>query len=169
MILSGVTFLGGKVFYQNMSPSAPEGIYIASLNQKIDSGDYAIVALPMAIPALGAEKNYPMVKKVRGWPGDMYTIDDAGLHFNGRIYKIYHLPGLPQLAKGQYTVPENHILFLNDPDISFDSRYLGPIKKTQVIRKVNLLIPFRPIDDLIRMVKTDEKSKENSRADADNP
>lgn len=169
VILTIATLMGGKVLFQNVSPSAPEGIYIAGINQEIQSGDFVVVALPADIPALGAAKGYPMIKKVRGWPGDTYSIEDDGLHFNGRIYRIYHRPGLSQLEKGTYTVPENHILFLNDPDISFDSRYLGPIKKTQVIRKVNLLIPFRPIDDLLRMVNTDETPQENSRADSYNP
>ena len=39
-------------------------------------------------------------------------------------------------------MPEGELLLLNDPDDSFDSRYLGSIKQTQIDKKVLLLLSY---------------------------
>ncbi len=148
LLLTILRCLFGTIFYKNISPSAPTGIYVMAVNQELKVNDYAIVSLPQDVPALKVEKGYPMIKKVQGFPGENYTVKSEALVFNDKKYKIFNLEGLPELVIGKYTVPENTILFLNDPEISFDSRYLGPIDQKYVLKKVNLLIPFEPFYNL---------------------
>ena len=137
-----ITLIVGKIFYQNISPSAPPGLYMISPNQKLSYGDFVIVSLPINVPSLNVKKGFPLLKKVQGFPGDSYFVDSHGLYIHERMYKTFQRDDLPQIQPGNYTVPENTILFLNDPDISFDSRYLGPIDNKQIIKKVILLIPY---------------------------
>ncbi len=131
-----------KFLFKNLSPSAPFGIYAMSINQKLSYDDYTIVSLPIDMPSLNVKKGFPLLKKIEGFPGDHYTITKNALFINGRSYKIYHRKDLPCLRPGNYIVPPGKFLFLNDPDISFDSRYLGPINSRNIIKKVFLLIPF---------------------------
>lgn len=141
--LSILFAIAGTLFYKNVSPSAPCGIYMISPNQTLNYGDFVVVKLPVDVPKLNAPKGYPMIKKVQGLPGDVYRVGKDAVEIHGRNYKIYHLEGLPQNNKiGEHIVPKNQILFLNDPDISFDSRYLGTISKENIEKKVILICSF---------------------------
>lgn len=135
--------IAGTLFYKNVSPSAPRGIYMIAPNQTLHYGDFVVVSLPMDIPKLNAPKGYPMIKKVQGLPGDSYRVGNNAVEIHGRKYKIYHIDGLPQKnTVGEHIVPQNQILFLNDPDISFDSRYLGTISTESIEKKVILICSF---------------------------
>lgn len=133
----------GTIFYKNISPSAPRGIYMIAPNQDLDYGDFVVVKLPVDVPILNVQKGYPMIKKVQGLPRDVYRVGEDAVEIHGRKYKIYHIDGLPQKNTiGEYTVPKGQILFLNDPDISFDSRYLGTISTKNIEKKVILVCSF---------------------------
>ena len=135
--------IAGTLFYKNVSSSAPRGIYMIAPNQTLHYGDFVVVSLPMDVPKLNAPKGYPMIKKVQGLPGDSYRVSDDAVEIHGRKYKIYHINGLPQNNKiGEHIIPKDEILFLNDPDISFDSRYLGTISTKNIEKKVILVCSF---------------------------
>lgn len=148
IVIACIVVLNGKLFYQNLSESAPCGLYMVSPNQKLEYGDFAIVALPVDVPTLHVKKGFPMLKKIQGFPGDTYTIDDNGTYIHGNFYKSFQRSDLMHRIPGSYTVPENTILFLNDPEISFDSRYLGPISQDHLIKKVILIVPYELFDFL---------------------
>lgn len=145
-LIVGIAILfavAGTLFYKNVSPSAPRGIYMIAPNQTLHYGDFVVVSLPMDVPKLNVPKGYPMIKKVQGLPGDKYRVGDDAVEIHGRKYKIYNLDGLPQKnTVGEHTVPKGQILFLNDPDISFDSRYLGTISTKNIKKKVILVCSF---------------------------
>lgn len=140
--MAGIVVWNGKLFYQNLSPSALRGLYMVSLNQDLHEGDYAVISLPVDIPVLHVKQGYPLLKKVTGIQGDSYMVDDHGTYIHGKLYKTFKREGLPQRKPGAYIVPENTILFLNDPEISFDSRYLGPIDRSYIVKKVILIISY---------------------------
>lgn len=150
MITGFLTILTGKIFFKNTSTSAPMGIYMASLDQSLHYGDYVAVALPVDVPNLNVEAGFPMIKKIQGFADDRYTVKNNSIKIYGREYKIYRDKALPEMIPGNYIVPKNSILFLNDPDISFDSRYLGPIPTKYILKKVTLIIPFEPINALLK-------------------
>lgn len=150
--VASITAITGKVFYENISASAPAGIYMVTVNQNLQYNDYAVVALPVDVPCLNAKQGYPMLKKVQGLPGDSYTVSKEGTYREGRLYKSFSLDNIPSVLDGEYIVPEDYILFLNDPDISFDSRYLGPIHQSYVIKKVILLVPYEPFYKIMKVL-----------------
>jgi len=142
--------LAGKLLYINSTDSAPRGIYMMSLNQKLHYGDYVIVSLAVDVPKLHVERGFLLLKQVRGFPDDEYLVTDDALEIRGKRYKIFHQEGLPELDAGEKQVPENEMLLLNDVELSFDSRYLGPIQKDLIVKKVDLLIPYEPFTCFVK-------------------
>ena len=154
--LSLSNMLVGKLLYINDTNSAPKGIYMVSLNQKLHYGDYVIVSLPVDVPKLHVENGFLLLKQVRGFPDDEYTIFNDSLEISGGEYKIFHQKGLPELAVGERNVPEGEMLLLNDMELSFDSRYLGPISKNLIVKKVDLVLSYEPFTCFIKKVMPNE-------------
>ena len=139
----------GKLLYCNMTNSAVRGLYAAAPNQSLARGDYVIVRLPEGIESLHVDAGFRLLKRVRGFPGESYTVDEEYLRTHDDSYRIYHKEGLPQLEAGTYTIPDGTLLLLNDTDDSFDSRYLGTIESSQIDKKVFLLLSYEPFLKLI--------------------
>ena len=156
--LSLANMLVGKLLYINVTDSAPKGIYMMSFNQNLHYGDYVIVSLPVDVPKLHVKKGFLMLKQVRGFTDDEYTIFNDALEIKGKEYEIFHQEGLPELSVGERKVPKDEMLLLNDMELSFDSRYLGPISKTLIVKKVNLVLPYEPFTCFIKKVIPNENS-----------
>lgn len=156
--LALASMFAGKLFYSNVTNSAPRGIYMVSMNQNLHYGDYVIVSLPIDVPKLHVEKGFLLLKQVRGFPGDKYMVFHDALEIRGEEYKIFHQEGLPELAVGERKLPEGEILLLNDMELSFDSRYLGPISKKLIVKKVDLVLPYEPFTCFIKKVMPNENS-----------
>ncbi len=140
--LASLRYILGPLLYQNITKSAPRGLYVYNLNQHLRQGDYAIVSLPKDVHVLNKKQGFLLLKKAVAFEGTKYSIKQESLQLNTTIYPICDQEGLPHQAIGNYTVPIDHILFLNDAVDSFDSRYLGPISRQNVVCKVNLLIDY---------------------------
>ena len=149
LIGSVLHFVCGKLLYCNMTNSAVRGLYAAAPNQSLARGDYVIVRLPEGIESLHVDAGFRLLKRVRGFPGESYTVDEEYLRTHDDSYRIYHKDGLPQLEAGTYTIPDGTLLLLNDTDDSFDSRYLGAIESSQIDKKVFLLLSYEPFLQLI--------------------
>ena len=149
LIGSVLHFVCGKLLYCNMTNSAVRGLYAAAPNQNLTRGDYVIVRLPEGIESLHVDAGFRLLKRVRGFPGESYTVDEEYLRTHDDSYRIYHKDGLPQLEAGTYTIPDGTLLLLNDTDDSFDSRYLGAIESSQIDKKVFLLLSYEPFLKLI--------------------
>lgn len=156
--LALASMFAGKLFYINITDSAQRGVYLVSFNQNLHYGDYVIVSLPVDVPKLHVEKGFLLLKQVRGFPDDEYAVFNDSLEIKGKEYKIFHQEGLPELAVGERKVPEDEMLLLNDVELSFDSRYLGPIPKTLIVKKVNLVLPYEPFTCFIKKVIPNENS-----------
>ncbi len=149
LIGSVLHFICGKLLYCNMTNSAVRGLYAAAPNQSLARGDYVIVRLPEGIESLHVDAGFRLLKRIRGFPGESYTVDEEYLRTHDDSYRIYHKDGLPQLEAGTYTIPDGTLLLLNDTDDSFDSRYLGTIESSQIDKKVFLLLSYEPFLKLI--------------------
>ena len=132
----------GTLFYVNRTDSAPHGVYIPCIDQRLHAGDYVIVELPLDVPTLHVKKGFPLLKQVHGFAGEAYEITEEALIFKGRSYPIFHKDGLPHQEEGKYLLPEGKLLLLNEPEDSFDSRYLGVVDEKQVKKKVRLWISW---------------------------
>lgn len=128
-------------FFVNYTSSAPEGIYINHFWEGWKKGDYVILQIPFAMNR--SSKGSYFLKKVAGLPGDSYDVLSDSLVINGKSYPINRsMKTLPQQAVGHYVVPDGRVLFLNDPDDSFDSRYFGTMFDKIILCKTSLLVSF---------------------------
>lgn len=143
-----------SLFFTNHSASAPEGVYVR-LPGSPAIGEYAIVRMPVAvnIPFEPVDVGHLIVKKKIGETNHPYEVTSTELitevqdtlhsTTQTRHYHIHReLSYLPELSPGKYSVPSGYTLFLNDPDDSLDSRYLGPIPNENIVGRVHLLISF---------------------------
>ena len=140
-----------KPFSVNISPSAPRGIYMVLPGAFYDYGDFLLVSCPEDYPPL-AKKGDTLLKTVRGFPGDRYTVTDKELIINEQSYPIYRADYLPHLTPGVYVVPEGTLLCLNNPEFSFDSRYIGPVAISNIQHKVFQILDYDRLDKTITWI-----------------
>ena len=132
----------GVLFFENRTSSAPQGIYVRCFG-KVGYDDYVVVALDKDVAAL--KKGNLLLKRAKGFPGDIYVVNEKSLGIRGQVFRIQQVPGLPRLNRGSYMVLEKEIFLLNDSENSFDSRYLGPVKQDSIRAKVTMLVPYGPL------------------------
>lgn len=92
-------------------------------------------------PPPGQDK--PYIKRVIGLPGDTVAIHDDGVYVNGSRLDEPYLEGRATNCRtgkpefcDSYTVPEGDIFVMGDNrNNSEDSRYFGPVPKSQIIGK----------------------------------
>ena len=132
----------GVLFFENRTSSAPQGIYVRCFG-KVGYDDYVVVALDKDVAAL--KKGNLLLKRAKGFPGDIYVVNEKSLGIRGQSFALQHMKGLPVMKQGAYIVPKGQFLLLNDMDNSFDSRYLGPMGQKQVRAKVRMLLPYAPL------------------------
>lgn len=152
-VLAGLPkLLWGQYIFVNQTSSAPEGVYIRTWSTEYSYGDYVIIQLAEDIPALHAKKGLFLLKRIAGMPGDTYCVYDDRLELNGIIYPIYRKVGLPSLSSGADKVDNDCYFLLNEKQDSFDSRYFGEIKKSDIVCKVRLLVSFKSIEYFFQSV-----------------
>lgn len=168
LLVSTLSYLNVSPFYINHTDSAPHGLYLR-VPGELSYGDYAVVQIPIEVTTPGGttKKDSLLLKKAAAFEGDQYTITNTALqmvtplpkvdnsdltYIQLRTYPINAANYLPHLKPGTYTVPQEHILFLNDPDGSLDSRYLGPIKKSNITSKVIIIVNYDYIVDILAIL-----------------
>ena len=143
-----------NLFYINHTASVPVGLYIAIPALGYRNGD------------LIAYKDDAMLKlaKENGWipqdieditfikhiatPGTVYHLSkDGGFYIGGEyIGNVSTNDGrghaLPQRPKGHYVVKTGEYLAYTRAGNSFDSRYMGEIKESQIIHRVIPLLTW---------------------------
>lgn len=152
LLLFGLYLSLGKLFYTNTSASAPAGVYmVVPGSHSLNYGDYAIVRCPLAIPSLHVPQNSLLIKKASALPGDTYTVTQEAVYVQGTMYPVYPSDQLPHnLSPGTHTVPEHTVFFLNDPPLSLDSRYFGPVPQDHIIHRVVLLLDFTHLEQALQ-------------------
>jgi conjugative transfer signal peptidase TraF len=131
-------------FYHNASPSVPRGMYVVSSKTPYGRGDLIIAALPPGAASLAALRGYlasgiPVLKRVSGLKGDRVCRDGLLIRVNGRMVAMAKRAdaqgrGLPAWS-GCVLLQEDDAFVLGDRPDSFDGRYFGPLKRTQIIGK----------------------------------
>lgn len=144
----------GPLVWENLTDSGPHGIYVYSLDQELHYGDWCVVKLPCSVMKLGVDEGYKLIKKVSAFEGDTYEVSNNKLIVNGVSYPITRVDYLPQIKNGQYIVPANHHLYLNDYHLSFDSRYFGPVSKDNLQCKVILICDYDKLNQWIAKLRS---------------
>lgn len=133
----------------NATPSAPLGLYWITPGAAIRQGQLVAARLPEAFRGLAAERRYlphgvALVKRVAAVPGDRICGAPRYVSINRRMV-AGRLPtdragrplpawmGCRTLGDGRYL-----LLITNRPD-SFDGRYFGPSRASDIIGRASLL------------------------------
>lgn len=153
-MLMGARMIYGPLIWQNLTDSGPHGIYIYAPSQKLHCGDWCVVNLPQDVPGLHVAKGYKLIKQVRAISGEYYDVTNDRLIVRQQNYPITRASYLPQLKAGRYVVPDGHYLFLNEPNLSFDSRYLGSIEAKHVQCKVVFIVDYDKINQYLKQVRS---------------
>lgn len=95
-----------------------------------------------------------LIKRIIGLPGDQIELQNGKVFINGQQLDEPYLPSSTQtqgktfLSDGQiYKVPSDSYFVMGDNrDVSLDSRYFGPIKRSQIVGKA--FFKYWPISDV---------------------
>ena len=166
-------FAGYPLFYLNTTKSAPLGIYLSCpFDKDYKYNDFVIVKLDKDYGKL--KKGELLLKRVKGLPKDVYVREQGKLVVRGEEFPIVESNLLPQLNKGNYFVHEGEILLLNNRDNSFDGRYIGAMKKSDIVQKVILIFnreefwkKERRFHDLLADKLPFLREKDTSKSDGD--
>lgn len=145
--------LGEEIFHENVTTSAPRGIYLSVPNDGWDRGDMVVLVTDRPFGKMKAGSS--LMKHIRGVPGDVYTVEKDRFIIGGKSYPIYHYDYLPQLPVGTYALGEDEYIVMNNPDKSFDSRYFGPVKAWQLKREVVFIYNYERFYGLASNFKRD--------------
>ncbi len=148
LALSGPAALGPRVIY-NPSESAPVGWYRLLAPDSLKVDDYLLVHLPDDSRRLAAERGYlpetvPLLKRIGAVSGQFVCVRGNQLWIDGELAATaltHDGKGRPLIMwKGCRVLDLDEILLISrDNSASFDSRYFGPIRLTQVIGKASPL------------------------------
>src|SRR5438445_4561303 len=144
----------------NASPSMPTGLYVRTSSESRSSLVVFCPAEPIA--RLSAERGYrsrgncpdgdePLAKPIAARPGDIVELSATGMAVNGRLLVntaplVTDAAGrpLPQWPFGRYVVAPGSVWVASSySPRSFDSRYFGPVKASQVREHVRPLLTAR--------------------------
>ena len=137
--------------YLNLTESLPVGIYVRVPKFELIRGDYIVYEPSEEIKNLIRENGWgdgkeKFLKKVAGVSGDEYEVDEKHRIFlingkyAGQVFKTDSAGNeLPQLV-GKNTVGRDEVLPCGTNLRSFDGRYTGAIKISEIEAKVVPLI-----------------------------
>ena len=142
----------------NLTPSIKEGLYI-KFDGQIHRGDFVALCLSEPYQSTGLSKAYirsgqrcqgsiPLLKQVIAIPGDHVQLTMAFITVNGVRY-VYptelkdHLGRvLDHYPRGDYVNVSGYWLIGNYSPHSWDSRYWGPISRSNILYKIQPLLTF---------------------------
>lgn len=144
----GCCLLGARV---NMTKSIPVGLYWTS-SKPVEKGVYVFWCPPkMGVFDVAKERGYIgagfcpghygyVMKRVLAAKDDAITVADEGVRVNGELLALSNLlkvdkggRPLPRYQSDSYTLSEHEVLLMSDISAnSFDSRYFGPINRSQI-------------------------------------
>ncbi len=143
-------------FIINTTSSMPLGLYYTSGDTSdLKRGETVIVDLPYKVQYFGVQRNYvknmetKLVKEIIAVPGDNVILTDDTISVNGKKYPAvsHKYDGnhrkLNLYPRGKYNNTAGYWVYgSNDKDESWDSRYFGPLKKSQIIKRAYSIFTF---------------------------
>lgn len=123
----------------NESPSVPKGLYLRSLDQEPRLGRLVAIPQPstaqMYLAELGVPSEVRLLKRIAAVGGDKVCAQDGQLRTpNGATVTPSHDRrgvALP-VWRACRALASDELLLLGDTPTSFDGRYFGPVRLTQV-------------------------------------
>ena len=132
----------------NASASAPIGLYRLRANSPVGRGDMVVAWTPEPARSLAARRHYlpanvPLVKRVAAVAGDRVCAAGSAVLINGRRVAVRQrsdAAGRPMpWWNGCHRLRRNEYFLLMDHASSFDGRYFGVTRGSDVIGRAELL------------------------------
>ena len=159
IILIFIIFIGCLLSQRNKyiinpSKSLTRGIYKTFPVETINKGDIVVFNIPNNIKKMAKEREYilkdaqTLMKIVAATKDDIVTIEKGELFINGIswgkiAYKDSYLRKLdPKNEKELQPKSDDEYLLLSKVRNSFDGRYIGIIKRKDIIYKAELFLEF---------------------------
>ncbi|OGT21408.1 MAG: signal peptidase I [Gammaproteobacteria bacterium RIFCSPHIGHO2_02_FULL_42_13] len=140
--------LGYSIVYQG-STSMPKGFYWVSPVKQLNKGDIVVFNPPEATEKFLWKRHWlpegaSMMKHVEAVPGDMVCKSKGAIWINekrfAQVYRFYTLgKRLPGLSFCEKLGMDEYLLMSTDIARSFDGRYFGPVKKSDIKGRAGLL------------------------------
>lgn len=137
----------------NPSPSAPVGWYKLRPNEYAQRGDLVAALAPVNGAVLALERDYlppniPLIKTVWAVSGERICHVDGQVLVQGRpelIVLKHDVLGRPLPSRsGCYELLKDEVFLVStDVQTSFDSRYFGPVKRENLLGRVEYLGNFK--------------------------
>ena len=137
----------------NPSPSAPIGWYRLRPETYAHRGDLVAALAPKSGAALALERDYlppniPLIKTVWAVSGEQICYVDRRVLVQGRpvliVLKHDVLGRALPTRSGCYELSKDEVFLIsNDVQTSFDSRYFGPVKRENLLGRVEYLGNFK--------------------------
>jgi len=137
----------------NPSPSAPIGWYRLRPDKHAVRGDLVAALAPEGGSALAIERDYlppniPLIKTVWAVSGEQVCHVDGQVLVQGRpplLVLKHDVLSRPLPSRfGCYELSKDEVFLIsNDVQTSFDSRYFGPVKRENLLGRVEYLGNFK--------------------------
>lgn len=133
----------------NVSASAPTGLYSVGKRDGLTRGDMVIAVLPEPWRRFAARRHYlpqnvPLVKRVAAVPGDRVCASDEGVEIDGQL-AAWRLEldaqgrKMPLWAGCRILQRHEYLLLMTESPASFDGRYFGISRASDIIGKARHL------------------------------
>lgn len=124
-----------KLFWFNISPSIPLGIYREIKIDRINKGDIVVFKMDENFEKYSSTKNILTAKKIVATYNDKLEIQNNHLFVNGEDYGEY----IKGIERADLKLSKDGYWVLSKEKYSLDSRYFGEIKKKDILKKVELV------------------------------
>lgn len=135
----------------NASGSAPIGLYQVATGEPASTGDMVVAWLPPSARGLAASRRYlpanvPAVKRVAAGPGTRICASGQTILIDGRAVATRfradrHGRLLPWWSGCHVLGPDERFLLMTGSATSFDGRYFGVSRTSDIVGKATLLWP----------------------------
>jgi len=142
-------------FRINVTGSMPKGLYFLQSPNGLKRDDLVTVKLPEKQLSFGIHRGYIkskdtiLLKKLIALPGDKVEFKDSQIVVNAvftyqasRVARDKHNLEMNPIEDGIYLCGKDDYWVLGMDDLSWDSRYFGPVKIENISNKVRGILAF---------------------------
>ncbi len=144
--------LSTKVVFQ-ITGSMPIGIYLIKPAKDINAWQFIIFNFPENVKQIMRNRRWVpdrvsmLMKAVIGLPGDNISLNEKGVYVNGVYFgpvKQHDKQGLPlPVINSKFTLQKDQYFAACRSVNSFDSRYFGPVPKSEIKGVVEPFLIFK--------------------------
>ncbi len=133
----------------NATSSAPIGLYLLMPGEHVRAGDMVAARLPQQVRALAAQRRYippdtPLIKRIAAASGEVTCAIGRRIVTRGHVLVLRRPRDgagqpLPSWDGCRMLRSDEVLLVTRESDASFDGRYFGPSRRSDILGRVVLL------------------------------